>query len=240
MDPSASLHLVRFRTTDRGRLTEAATRWLSSDEREHASQLRGADARARHVVGLALIRLLGAAAAGCEPRAVRIARTVDGKPLLAGTPQLHVSVSHSGGLVAAASSYAGPIGVDVESERRRDFEPQRLAARFFAEPEQAAFAAVERERAPHEFIRYWTVKEAVGKAIGHGIFPSLAGVVVDLSGDRVRLSSVAGGAEANSWTIHQLTAPDGVEVIAVALPISGVRLDTVVELGPAAIAAGRL
>ena len=85
-----------------------------------------------------------------------------GRPVIDG---LAVSVSHARGLVAVAASRVGPVGVDVES--RREFEINGMARRWF-DPTEVAW--LYRQPDPLDaFLRLWTAKEAVGKALGRGL-----------------------------------------------------------------------
>ncbi|TCM41945.1 phosphopantetheine--protein transferase-like protein [Kribbella sp. VKM Ac-2568] len=100
------------------------------------------------------------------------ATLVGGEPVLrhdeAGRPHvdgLWVSVSHGHDLVAAAASAAGPVGVDVEN--RRSFEVAGLAKRWF-DPAELAWMAAQPDEV-EAFLRLWTAKEAVGKALGRGL-----------------------------------------------------------------------
>ena len=100
------------------------------------------------------------------------ATLVGGEPVLrhdeAGRPQvdgLWVSVSHGHDLVAVAASAAGPVGVDVEN--RRSFEVAGLARRWF-DPAELAWMAAQPDEV-EAFLRLWTAKEAVGKALGRGL-----------------------------------------------------------------------
>lgn len=240
MDRFVDLYLVRFAEDQRERWAAGAQRWLSDAELVRAQRIQGQDARLRHMLGRALIRLLGAQDTGLQPHQVEIAVADQGKPLVVGAQGLEISVSHSGSLVVAAAARGVAVGVDAESAQRRRFDPYSLVRRGFAESEVAAFQAVPAEQAAQEFVRYWTVKEAVGKALGYGIFPALQGVVVELSDSGPRLVAVAEGPDAGVWTVHQLQAPGGSETVAVALPAPQVPLRAVHQLGADSLAAGTL
>ena len=109
-----------------------------------------------------------------------------GKPRLTfrdGRPQpLHVSVAHGGGLAVAAVCEHGPIGVDVEHvETRRNLGA--IARRFFAAEESAQLEACGADQRSLLFHQWWTRKEAVLKATGHGL-PGGLTVRVDAPADR--------------------------------------------------------
>ena len=100
--------------------------------------------------------------AGTLVRAPRLSHSEDGQPLI---PGLAVSVSHTHHLVAVVASYDGPLGVDLEEVYPR--EVQALAMRWFG-AEELSWT----KRQPDEltaFLRLWTAKEAVGKALGKGL-----------------------------------------------------------------------
>lgn len=100
--------------------------------------------------------------AGTLVREPRLSHSADGQPLV---PGLAVSVSHTHQLVAVAASTDGPIGVDLEEVQPR--QVQELADRWFA-PEELAWMSSQPNQLDG-FLRLWTAKEAVGKALGRGL-----------------------------------------------------------------------
>jgi 4'-phosphopantetheinyl transferase len=107
----------------------------------------------------ALLLALAATLVGAEPV---LRHDEAGRPHVDG---LWVSVSHGHDLVAVAASAAGPVGVDVEN--RRSFEVASLAKRWF-DPAELAWMAAQPDEV-EAFLRLWTAKEAVGKALGRGL-----------------------------------------------------------------------
>ncbi|GAA1607980.1 hypothetical protein GCM10009789_73010 [Kribbella sancticallisti] len=100
------------------------------------------------------------------------ARSPGERPVLrhdeAGRPHvdgLWVSISHGQNLVAVAACATGPIGIDLEE--RRPFEVSGLANRWF-DPAELAWMAEQPDEV-EAFLHLWTAKEAVGKALGHGL-----------------------------------------------------------------------
>jgi phosphopantetheinyl transferase (holo-ACP synthase) len=80
-------------------------------------------------------------------------------------PGLAVSITRTQHYVGVAATYDGPLGLDLEEVRPRDFAP--LANRWFT-PRELAW--IDRSSDPLEaFLRLWTGKEAVGKALGLGL-----------------------------------------------------------------------
>lgn len=121
----------------------------------------------------------------------RLWRDDNGRPYA--EPPMDVSLSHSGGWIAAASSLDGRIGIDIEAERevsvtlpRRCLAPSELDWLTAALPGQP-----QRER----FFRLWTAKEAYVKATGVGIRSDLRQIVIDHCG----AEPVLAGSEQRRW-----------------------------------------
>ena len=134
--------------------------------------------------------------AGTSVRRNRAGRPVAGAGL-------DVSLSHSGGWIAAATTRAGCVGVDVQAAR-----PVRpaLARRCLADSELAWWEEVPVGQARTlRFLRLWTAKEAYLKAIGAGLSTDPRDVRIDLAGDRPTLAhGVTGAWELSGWS----PAPD--------------------------------
>jgi 4'-phosphopantetheinyl transferase len=86
---------------------------------------------------------------------------------------LHFNLAHSGSLTLIAVTRGSEIGVDVELIRPVDCAHE-IAARSFHPAERDAIRAANSAELPAMFMRCWTRKEAVLKAIGTGLGFSLA------------------------------------------------------------------
>jgi 4'-phosphopantetheinyl transferase len=131
-------------------------------------------------------------------------RTIDtdtrGKPIVCGASMRHISIAHTGNLVAAAASAIGPVGIDVEHrDRARDLTRLALAAFGPAECQAVASHGVS------AFYRIWTIREAISKATGDGM-----ALVTDRI-DRVPVDMVDGAlvAAEGEWLVaHEVIARD--------------------------------
>lgn len=239
--PSTSLVTARIADADLDDWTVVAQHWLNPTELERAARM-APGARARHVAGRALIKLTAAKRFGLQPAGVEVSVTALGKPVAPGLPDFHFSVAHCAGLVVVGCCVGVEIGVDVESPDRPS--PQRwarVADRFFAPAEAQALRALGTEDADRAFLRHWTLKEAVGKASGEGVGDALSGAVFEARvGQPARLLSSWAGLAADQWTLHELTAPGGQELIAVALPQPEVSAPDVHSVDLNALRAGSL
>ena len=137
--------------------------WLFTPDRRSGTS-RGGDARVPALLGAYL---------GCAAAAVPLARGEHGKPFLAGVHALQFNVSHSGGALLVGIAEQQALGVDIESPRRTR-PVLELARRFFAAGEAHALAQLDQAERQLAFLRLWSCKEAVVKALGDGIGFGLA------------------------------------------------------------------
>ena len=94
-----------------------------------------------------------------------------GKPSIIGHPDIHFNLSHCREAVICAVSDR-PVGVDIESIRAYN---DSLARYTMSEEELDRIAQA--DRADVEFIRLWTMKEAVLKLSGRGIVDDMKRVL---------------------------------------------------------------
>ncbi len=90
------------------------------------------------------------------------------KPALAGHPGLSFNTSHSAGTAVIAVAAGTDVGVDIERIRPID-DAERLAADRFAASEADQLRSLPAEDREIGFLRLWTRKEAVVKALGLGL-----------------------------------------------------------------------
>ncbi|MDR1589595.1 MAG: 4'-phosphopantetheinyl transferase superfamily protein [Oscillospiraceae bacterium] len=120
----------------------------------------------RALFGELLVRAEISQALSLPESGVKIMTTERGKPYLAGFPDFHFNISHTGRFVACAFSDA-PVGIDIETIRPSDM---RIAERFFADKEREYI--LEQPSGParlEAFYRVWTMKEAYIKREGSGL-----------------------------------------------------------------------
>ena len=146
--------------------------WMGAAEMARLTAMGSPKRRRQFIAGHWLARAMAAEMTGTHPADWLLVAAAHGAPelRLRGTDAaqgIHLSLSHSGDVVAAAVA-SFPLGIDVESAGRvRDW--LALAAYVFA-PEECEqllqLPATDREQL---FYRYWTLKEAHGKREGSGL-----------------------------------------------------------------------
>jgi 4'-phosphopantetheinyl transferase len=143
---------------------------LDAGERARAEAFRFPEDRRDYVAAHGLKRELLGRWLGFEPAALRFARAEPGgRPLLAtpGVAGCQFSLTHTRGLVGCVAARGFAVGIDAEAAERPvgpGLAEQALAAAELAwlgrQPEALRSAA---------FMRIWTLKEALLKAVGLGL-----------------------------------------------------------------------
>jgi 4'-phosphopantetheinyl transferase len=152
-------------------------------------------------------RFLRAYAADCE-QPPSISRNDYGKPFVLEAGYPYFNLSHAGRFIAFAFSRTQDIGVDVEAFRRRR-APLLLAERFFSPDETKALATLDSSQLDNAFVRLWTGKEAVLKALGRGIAFGLERLSFRVTGDGIggELISIAEEAgPVDAWQLCRFDA----------------------------------
>lgn len=138
---------------------------LSISERARAAAFRHADDRGQYTVGRALLRTILADYLAVEPRAIQLDLSNHGKPFVRSS-DVECSVAHGGADLACAVARGRAVGIDVE----RQVHIHGLDSLLFvcSERECAAIRACAPAWQSRAFLRLWTRKEAVLKAMGTG------------------------------------------------------------------------
>jgi 4'-phosphopantetheinyl transferase len=150
---------------------DRAERLLDENERRRALRLRQETHRARWVVAHAIQRVELAAFLGCHPERVRYQHSPEGRPSLLPAPTGHnypdFNISHSDDLLLMGISVCGRIGVDVEAWAPASVPDREPLWETLSEDEAQWVAA---QHDPYAaFVRLWTRKEAIVKAVGFGL-----------------------------------------------------------------------
>lgn len=171
VEPPAAAWLIRLSLAvhagELGRLHAT----LSADERERAARGRP-DVQRRFVACRGRLRLLLARLLNVEPRDVVFRYGRQGKPSLEGEGShgWRFNISHSGDVAIFAISRS-EVGVDIEVTNGRE-SLESLAASapsILADGERLAWLALPGCERIGALLRTWVAKEALLKAMGHGI-----------------------------------------------------------------------
>jgi len=153
---------------------------------EDTPKPREVTAAAHALLGRLLIRYTG------TDRAPEIVRGDRGKPYAPTLAGIDFNLSHARDHVLIAIARNQPLGVDLERVDRR-IKIEDLARRFFSGAEADALEALPVAIRLPAFLRLWTCKEAVLKALGVGLSFGLEKVSfqLDAAGVPVGISAMA-------------------------------------------------
>jgi 4'-phosphopantetheinyl transferase len=140
-----------------------------------------------------------------------LARSQRGKPFAPSLPSIDFNLSHARDHVLIAVARGQPLGVDIERiDRNVDIEG--LSRRFFAASEADALDALPETLRAEAFVRLWTCKEAVLKALGEGLAFGLERVAFALDGAGMPTGLAALASEAgrlDAWQLALLEPASG-------------------------------
>jgi len=158
------------------------------------------------------LRALLGAHLGCAQTDLVFGRAEHGKPFLSRPAGLEFNLSHSRDALLIGLSRAQALGVDIET-LQRERPALEIARRFFTASETRALSLLESGPPRNQaFLRLWSAKEAVVKALGRGLGFGLAELefVIDARGQPSGLNVI--GASAGTppeWQIIGLQPCDG-------------------------------
>jgi phosphopantetheinyl transferase len=142
---------------------------VTTDEQKRAEGMISQHRQCEWIAGRALLRQCLGYYMHMDGLALAFDKTASGKPFLRHPDSPAFSLSHGPGWIACAVAQADNIGIDIDSEARRN-RTDDIAARYFHPAEQGELAkAMNREERQCLFFRQWTLKEAYIKALGETI-----------------------------------------------------------------------
>jgi 4'-phosphopantetheinyl transferase len=182
---------------------------LDREERGRAERLLRPQDRIQFVVGRGLLKRLLGWYLHRDPVTLSFAYRPGGRPFLPealSAGRLNFNLAHSGGLGLLAFSRDREVGIDIE--RIRETSPvEKLAERFFSPKEFSRLQALPAEERRQGFFQLWTYKEAYLKALGVGLYRSLAEFTLEDSGHGVsELRDPGNFRGGRRWTLRAVDA----------------------------------
>lgn len=153
----------------------AALPWVTAGEQAGGRRFHKRMDAVRHLVGRALIRAMLSRELGVAALSAEFVANPWGKPELPGSG-FEFSISHSGDAVWVALCRGIAVGIDVE--RADAATDSHALAEVFHPVECATIQLLPAAEAQGAFLRCWTRKEAVIKALGEGLSRQLSSFCV--------------------------------------------------------------
>ena len=150
----------------------ASLAWLDAAERRRLQRFEIPGPGRRFALCRAALRAVLANRLACRNERITFGAGDHGKPfaMVDGVrAEISFNVSHSGdhGLIAVRPM--GDLGIDVEQRRPRR-HMDLVVGTVFTETEQAALADTEGRDRTDLFLDFWTIKEALIKGLGTGLY----------------------------------------------------------------------
>lgn len=145
-----------------------------------------------------------------EPDQVQLESGRRGKPFLGDVERhgLHFNWSHSGGRALIAMALDCELGVDLERRRERS-RALALAQRYFTPAEHRQLQQARDDQRSMLFLRLWTAKEALLKALGRGIAFGLDRVDIRIEEDGLMRIIRFDGEVPQRWHLHAANPDSG-------------------------------
>jgi 4'-phosphopantetheinyl transferase len=206
--------------------------WLDPAERARARRLAVPTDRRDFIAAHGLLREMLGRTFELAPNELRLlpgARGAKPRMVAPGCIDLDVNISHCRGLVACIGGFGCSVGIDAEAF---DLEVDTsLAEQFFSREEVRWLRSQPRRTASANFLRLWTLKEALAKADGGGLGIGLDRCVVLPDPPRLLALPPQMGA-ISEWILRQWTpTPRHVVAMACRIPEGEGRTVNVVDLG---------
>ncbi len=142
---------------------------LHAQEQKQLKTIRHNQRRAEIITSRILLKDL-AGMAGMDRGSFHVEKDEEGRPTgVNGTRKVPVGISHSNRHVLCALYLNGAVGLDIENVNRR--MPDRLTSRILAPTEYDLLNDL-------PLVRLWTIKEAVLKQQGLGLYAGMPNVVL--------------------------------------------------------------
>lgn len=143
---------------------------LSAEERKSCDSMGSFDRRREYLLSRLMARFFLSGYTSQKMKSLTFTRSEYGKPFLQNFP-LPFNLSHTQGLIALAVGRM-ELGVDiekVETTMESESRCQILARRFFTREESDFIETLPQNEKSRGFFRLFTLKEAMGKAMGTGL-----------------------------------------------------------------------
>jgi len=173
--PVGEIHVWQVQVADVASFREELWQVLDGEKKQKVSHLQNKTDRTRSIVSHGMLRTIIGWYLGVDPAPVKFAYGAMGKPSLVPSHGLEFNLSHSDDLLLFTFTVGHPIGIDVERVTNLP-ELHDLARSIFSLHEQDLLVSLPDQEKRKTFFQLWTLREAYGKMLGHGLTEELRNV----------------------------------------------------------------
>ena len=158
-----------------------ARQLLDAVERNQLNKIRHSSARRDYLAAHTLARTTLAEFLGCQPDEISFGYSAHGRPELVspkGAERLSFSIAHTHGMALCAFTTDGTVGADVECLRNIGTDVLAVAEIVCSKRELEELRALPEARRAEHFLKLWTLKEAMAKGTGHGLWLPFTGITI--------------------------------------------------------------
>ncbi|WP_460049639.1 4'-phosphopantetheinyl transferase family protein [Sessilibacter sp. MAH2] len=178
--PFCHLYICRYSDWDINAITQQWMYLLNDQEQDRYHRIRHQDTQTQHLIARVLLRKKLAEITQIAPENVCFNRNEFGRPSLVNSDRkIDFNVSHTQGIVIAAITNCGKVGVDIEIKKRKNHFID-IAEHYFHAKEVLALKEAGAEQI-ELFFKIWTLKEAYVKALGVGLQKSLSSFYFEIN-----------------------------------------------------------
>jgi 4'-phosphopantetheinyl transferase len=177
---------------------------LNLEEQERYQRFHFDHDRHTYLAAHALVRITLSRYACRSPAQWRFTRGAQGKPEIeqaVDLPPIRFNLSHTQGMVTCAIALDSMCGVDVERARPMK-DMTGIAEAVFSDAEIAYLDQQCEADRPHNFFKFWTLKEAYIKAIGQGLSASLKNISFEIGEPFIRATHEDQSLTDTGWQFH--------------------------------------
>lgn len=168
--------------------------------------------RPGHALRRRIARAVASAFRGVQPETLRIGATDDGAPRFESLPELHLSLSTRDGLSLIGLGTV-PLGVDLETMIAAEAIPWNM----LRPDERGTLRALPEGERAAAFVRLWSAKEAVAKALRRGFILPPESLTIGADGT-FAIAAPFGSGEPCAANLQQAwLGPDALRTVSFAL-----------------------
>mgnify|MGYP000609044486 CR=1 FL=1 len=204
--PKAETHVWRFPLTSQG-INDL--NHLTPEEVAFSAKFAFPHLQEFWILGRQSVRRILSLYLDCRPEEIIFLSGPQGKPYLKDFPNLHFNFSNSGEWGVIALTRDREIGVDIEKVDS-NLDIDEVSQVSLTETERRHLSIVPPSEKSSWFFKYWTVKEAVLKALGTGLSLEPTRLCLSLEKSKPEMLWIEGQENVTTaWDLKPLSLPEG-------------------------------